>query len=180
MKTTQVKQIIENYIAREQDAINEHDQIAAILRTVEGKEISGKVLTKKLLGDKLQFKCEYNMYYIIGKYRHLIGYSGGIESVIAVNTTDYSRGFDYFDNCQGNAARERINQLNNMDYGAVIKLFNEIEKTFNKLRTLFGDIERQKLDSYNNPVYYDLLRSIYNPEDQNRDIKLSDFYFIRK
>lgn len=180
MKTTQVKQIIENYIAREQDAINEHDQIAAILRTVEGKEISGKVLNKKLLGDNLQFKSECGMYYIVGKYSHLIGYSRGKESVIAVNETDYSRGFEYFDNCQGNAARERINQLNNMDYGAVTKLFNEIEKTFNKLRTLFGDIERQKFGSYNNPVYYDLLRSIYNPEDQNRDIKLSDFYFIRK
>lgn len=180
MTTRQVKQIIENYIAREQNAINEHDQITAILKTVEGKDISGKTLNKKLLGDTLQFKYENGMFYIIGKYRHLIGYSGGKESVIAVNNTDYSRGFEYFDSCQGNAARERINQLNNMDYGAVAKLFNEIEKTFNKLRTLFGDIERQKLGSYNNPVYYDLLRSIYNPEGQNIDIKLSDFYFIRK
>jgi hypothetical protein len=180
MTTKQVKQIIENYIAREQDAINEHDQIAAILKTVEGKEISGKVLTKKLLGENLRFKHEYSMYYIVGKYTHLIGYSGGGESVIAVEKTDYSRGFEYFDACQGNAARERIEKLNNIDQGAILKVFGDIEKTFNKLRTLFGDIERQELGSFNNPVYYDLLRSIYEQKDGHSQVKLTEFYFIRK
>ena len=181
MKLQQIRQIINNYIAREQDAINEHNQIANILKTVEGKDITARTLNQKLLGDNLHFKIQHGMYYIVGKYQHLIGYQNSKESVIAVNKTDYSRGFEYFDTCHGSAAQERIDQLNNIDMSEIRNIFSQIEKHFNSLRELFGDIERKNLGSFDNPVYYDLLRAIYQPDDDSRNtIKLSDFYFIRK
>ena len=170
--------ILFDYISNETEYINEHDAIKAILQPLEGKPIDGRTLNKKVLGD-FKFTHEYGMYHITGKYRHLIGYSSS-ENRIAIDKTDYSRGFEYFDNCHGNAARERIKQVQGIDRDKVFSIFSQIELHFNALRQLFGDIEREKLGSYHFPAYYDVLRAVYSNEKDTDNIKLTDFYYIRK
>jgi hypothetical protein len=171
-----VLSILDNYVNQEMEYIAEHDKIRAILLPLVGKPIDGRSLNKKVLGE-FKFVPQYGMYYIKGKFEHLIGYQNS-ENLIAVEKTDYSRGFEYFDNCHGGAARERIKQIETTNKDKVLKIYGEIEQHFNALRTLFGRIEDEKLGSYHFPAYYDLLNSIYK-EENSSDLKLTDFYFIR-
>jgi 3-hydroxy-3-methylglutaryl CoA synthase len=62
----------------------------------------------------------------------------------------------------------------------VALIFGQIKKDFDNLCKRFGDLERSNLGSFHNPVYYDILRSIYDDKEERYKIKLSDFYFIRK
>lgn len=172
-----IENIISNYIANEMECITEHDEIRAILTPLEGKLITGTVLNAKRLG-KYKLIRQYGMFYLRGKFEHLIGYD--TEPIISIGENDKSRGFEYFDICHGSAARERIAQLQNMDINKAVKIFSKIESNFNALCELFGDIEREKLGSFNNPIYYDILRNIHKDPENGRGIKLSDFYFIRK
>jgi hypothetical protein len=178
------RKILNNYVAQQQDYIREHEEIKAILKPLEGKEINGRTLNAKVLKGYI-FSPEYSMYYIKGKYTHLIGYQNSGynkgEHIIAIDKTDFSRGYNYFDSCNGDAARERINKVKSIDFDKAFKLFSAIQKHFDALRKLFGDVERFELDSYNFPAYYSVLDAIYKPDNNNREgVKLTDFYFIRK
>ena len=181
MKKSDVNIIIENYIQQENEYIKEHKLIIDILKPLEGKAINGQTLNKKRLNG-FKFKHEYSMYYLVGKFEHLVGYTS--ENIISIEQIEgVTRGFKYFDACHGDAAENRIKQAQNLDVDKVVKVFGAIEKNFNSLRELFGDIEREKLGSFNNPVYYRLLDSIFDPEKEKgsyTNIKLTDFYFIRK
>jgi len=168
--------VLDSYIEREKDYIKEHDQIRDILLPLEGQPINGKVLNAKRLNG-LKFERKHGMFYIVGKYDHLIGYESR-ENMIAVQKTDYSRGFEYFDNCSGGAARERIKQIETTNKDKAFELYSKIEQHFNALRELFGEVEDKKLGSYYFPAYYDVLNTIYK-EENSRDLKLTDFYFIR-
>jgi len=186
MKTT-IKKLIQEQIELEQSYINEHEQIKAILKPLEGQTISGRVLNKHRLsafdidnGYTFNFVPQYGMFYIKGKYEHLIGHDS--EPVIMIDKTDgITRGFSYFDGCHGYAAQERINQLKNLDVDKLAKIAAGIKKNFENLCVLFGDLEREHLGSYYNPIYYNILRAIKPDENKPGDkLKLSDFYFIRK
>lgn len=178
--TQKFDSILQNYIDQEQDYINEHEQIKNILLPLEGKNIDGRTLNKKVLGD-FKFINKYGMYYVVGKYEHLIGYSNSRENTIAVNENATHRGFEYLDACHGKAAKERIKKIQLTDKKKALELFSKIEHHFNSLRQLFGQVENEKLGSYDFPVYYDVLGSIFPNEDKNNtSIKLTDFYFIRK
>lgn len=183
MTRKQFNQVLTNYIVKEKAAIAEHEEIRAILLPLVGKPINHKTLNQKVLG-KFSLKITCSMYYIKGQVgEHLIGYCGSSyskENLISVEKTDYSRGFDYFDACHGEAARQRIKQIETADKDGAYKLFAGIAKHFDALRTLFGDIERQNFGSYHFPPYYDLLGAMYANVDRRDVVKLSDFYFIRK
>ena len=84
------------------------------------------------------------------------------------------------DNCYYGAAKERIKQLQNIDVEKMVVIFSGIRDNFENLRVLFGDLERNKLGSYNNPIYYDILRSIFSGDQKAHELKLDDFYYIRK
>lgn len=186
MKTT-VLELIKNQISQENDYIREHEQIKAILKPLEGKTINGVTLSKKRLstfdvdnGYTYKLVVKYGMFHIEGKYSHLIGYDS--EPVIHVNKVgDISRGFEYFDGCHGSAAQERIKQLESINIDMLVNIFSQIKDNFDNICTLFGDIERNHLGSFYNPIYYNLLRSIKPDESKSGDkLRLSDFYYIRK
>lgn len=181
MKRETFDQVLNDYIDREQDCINEHNEIKEILLPLVGKVANGQTLNKKRLG-KFKLDLRYGMIHIEGKYSHLIGYqnSSGYshnESLIAVEKTDFSRGFEYFDACNGSAAIKRIEQIKESDKDKAFNLFNNIDIHFNALKQLFGQIETQNFGSYDFPVYYNLLKSIHSDD---KYIKLNDFYFIRE
>lgn len=179
-------EILEAYIKQEQEYINEHNAIREILKPLVGKPINGRTLNQKKLNG-FKFDDRYGMYHIEGKFSHLIGYQnssgyGHSENLIAIEKSEGSRGFEYFDACHGEAAEKRIEQIKSLDKDKSFNLFSQIENHFNSLRKLFGEVENQNLGSYGFPAYYNVLRSIYN-EDENNNYnkpKLSDFYFIRE
>ncbi len=175
--------ILSAYIEQEQDYIKEHEAIKEILNPLLGKPINGRTLNEKRLNG-FKYVQEYSMHYIKGKYTHLIGYinSGyGNENVISIEKDEVTghRGFEYLDNCNGGAAKERIEliKMSNKEKGFAI--FKSIEEHFNALRRLFSEIDDMKFGSYHFPCYYDVLNSIYKEQDGRNDLKLTDFYHIR-
>lgn len=186
MKTT-IEKLIQDQISQELDYIREHEQIKAILKPLEGQPINGRTLNKKRLscfdidnGYTFSFVFKYGMFHIEGKYSHLIGYDS--EPIIYINKADdISRGFSYFDACHGSAAQERINQLKNINVDLLAEIFGGIKDNFDNLCILFGDIERNHLGSFYNPIYYNILRAIKPDESKSGDkLRLSDFYYVRK
>lgn len=172
MKT--IKTLIKEAIKREESYISEHNEILELLTPLDGKDINKRTLNSKRLGEKFKFRFQYGMFHIDGKYSHLIGYRE--------NPTINIEQFKKYDACHGSAAEGRINKLKNIDVAKLEKISRKIDKHFNAIRETFGEIESNKLDSFNNPIYYDMLRNIYKDEDNNSysKIKLSDFHFIKK
>ena len=166
-----ISKLIKNQIAQELNYINEHNAIKEILKPLEGKEINKRTLNEKRLnGFKLDFR--YGMFHIVGKYNHLLAHKSG-DNLINIDL------FEKNDACHYSAAQNRIEKLNNLDVKKLTKIQKGIDKNFNALRTLFGDIERENLGSFHNPIYYNMLNDIYK-ESSIKDIKLTDFYFIKK
>ena len=188
MKKSDVEKIIQDAINANLETIKEHDQIKAILKPLQGKPINGQTLNSKRLaafenenGFPFRFVSEYSMFYIKGKFTHLIGYKTSENTIQIKSVEGESRGFEYFDSCNGSAAIERINKLKSLDIDKVTSIFSKIDYHFNRLRELFGDIEREKLGSFENPIYYNLLQFIYPENQKNRnEVDLFKFYFIRK
>ena len=169
---TRIEQLIKSQIELENSYLTEHKQIAEILSRNDGKVINGKTLNAKQLNG-LTFKKQYGMFYICGKYEHLIGYDS--DPVIKADK------FRDFDSCHSNGAEGRIKQLESIDINKVADIFGQIETHFNKLRELFGDLERNNLGSFYYPAYYETLKLIFDPKsDRYGKISLSDFYYIKK
>jgi len=166
--------VLEDLINKEKDYIKEHEKVKAILQSLEGKEINGRTLNSSRLNG-FKFVRKYGMFYLVGKYEHLIGYD--TENIIAIERNEHSRGFECFDNCHGSAAKERIEKIENIDIDRAFEIFSEIDRNFNALRKLFGDIDRFKLDSFNFPAYYDVLRAIYSGD--SGDVELYKFAYIK-
>lgn len=174
MKTTKkaVEKIISDYIAEEMLNIEEHDRIAEILKAQKGKPYNRRTFSDKVMGDGLKYVPHISLVYIEGRTRHLIGY----DSTPEVDPLK----FEQWDACNGRAARERIEKLKNLDIEKVTKLFSQIEKHWEGLRKMFGDVERESLGSYDNPVYYELLRNIDDRKESDRENQLYKMYYIRK
>lgn len=166
-----IEELIKTGIEENQKLVKEHNEVKEILKDLDGKPINGRTLNKKRLKG-FGFVSEYGMYNIVGEERHLIGYS--------TNPYINVEKFEDFDTRNGKAAEERINQLKNMDVEKLKEITNKIENSFNELRFLFGDLEKEKLGSYHNPIYYDILRNIHNNKERNGGISLSDFHSILK
>ena len=172
MKKSEFKKVVTNYIKEEEERIKEHEEVINILKPLEGKQFNFKTFNKKNLKG-FKFVSENGMFYIKGKYSHLIGYG----KTPGVNVEQ----FKDWDACNGKAAAERIEKIRSVDIERAFKIFNQIDKRFNELRNLFGDIEIEKLDSFNFPPYYDILRLIKEDKETSSDeIRMSDFYYIRK
>jgi hypothetical protein len=176
-------EILSNYIESEREYIAEHEAVKEILKPLEGKEINGRTLNANRLGE-FKFKAQYGMFYISGKHEHLIGYQksygyGKNEAIISIEANETTRGFEYFDNCHGSAAKARIAQIENCNREKIYALFAKIEFHFNALRELFSEVESSKAGSYDFAPYYSVLNSIYK-EENNHSLKLTDFYHIRK
>lgn len=170
MKT--IKTLVKEQINLEKSYINEHKEIVKMLKPLEGKQFNFRTFTAKNLKG-FKFTSKYGMFYISGKYEHLIGY----RENPSVNIENFKK----FDACYGSAAEERINKLLNLDVKELQKISNKINKSFNELRYLFNDLEIENFDSYNNPIYYNMLRNIYAGEkSQRQEIELHKFYYIKK
>jgi hypothetical protein len=171
MKT--IAQCIAENIAYEKESIAEHEAIKSILSELVGKPFDRRTFsTKRLQG--FEFVAQYSMFYIKGKREHLIG----DNSSPFVNVDEFVR----FDACNGSAAQERINKMQALNVERLQEIQESIAQSFENIKAQFLCLEREKFDSYSNPVYYDMLRAIHNEETSTYSsrIVLSDFFYIAK
>lgn len=165
MKKHEINKIIAAYVANESAGIKEHEIIAAYLNQYEGKPISGNIFRK--LPENIRFVPQYGMYYLkftdSGR-EHLIGYNSDPVVKSGGEPSKNGSGFEYFDNCYGNAARERLQWLADIQadparFGEFCRLFLKAARLWGELRQTMADIEASGFDSYKNPVYYSILGS---------------------
>jgi len=167
----QIKKLIKNQIELEKSYISEHEEIFLILKKLNGRQFNLRSFSKKNLKG-FSFLSQYGMFYLEGQYKHLIGYRES-ECVSSDKFRDH-------DSCHGSAAIERIENLKNLDVDLTVKIFGKIKRSFNELCFLFGDLDSMNLDSVDNPIYYQILELIQEKPKFNSDLKLLDFYTIRK
>lgn len=165
-----IEKMIQNSITENKRDLAEHNEIKEKLTPFNGKSITAKLIEKHLPDYKIEFAA--GMVYITNKNtnnRHLISY----------NTTLTIENFADYDTCYYYGSIERIEKLQMLDVKKMYDIYSQIEKHFNALRNLFGDIETEKLGSFNNPLYSDLLMTIYDHTKHNNCLVLRDFYYIR-
>ena len=117
-------------IAEEKTGIERHEIIAQVLETMKGQKITKRVETRirgicEPRGEKVFLKYIASLIQIeIWKdynkdcTSHLIGYDSH-----AVVSMDPEKGFPYFDNCHGNAAKVRVERYREaLESGAPEKL----------------------------------------------------------
>lgn len=169
MKT--IQELIAARISEEQADYAEHTEVLEILKAVEGKPLNRRTFTAKRLGDKFKFEMECRMFYIAGpRGKHLIGY----DSSECVSTKAF---VENYDTAHGSAALKRIDRLSNLNVERLQEIITKIEEHFTGLRKLFGDIEREKFGSFENPIYYEMLDEVY--KDPNGKFCVSELFWHR-
>lgn len=98
---------------------------------------------------------------IYGKYRHFF-----------TNPVDVRKP-DYTNRCNYNV--ERIEKLEGLNVEKVATIFSKIQEGFDMMLDGFWDTYMLNLDSYYNPLFYDLTRLI-----EGEDINLNRFYAFRR
>lgn len=165
MKT--IKKMLSESLAQNKANYAQHLEVQSILNAVDGKEINKRTFNDKIRnGFKLTFSA--GMYNLEKNgMKHLISYNGFVTA---------SKFYEY-DCCHSSGSLTRIENIEDMDVVLLTKKYNAIKKHFNAIRDLFGDLDSLDLDSFKNPIYYEMLDSIHKGTD--RSIRLSDFHFIR-
>ncbi len=167
-----VTKLISDAIARNQHDLNEHLTICEMLRPLIGKEINKRTLNPKRLCD-FEYKERYSSIYIHLKgaeYGHCISSKDGLIDIDAFHESD---------TCNYKGASERLEKLKSLDITQLVKTFGKAEKTFNELRFIFGDIDQQKIGSFENPAYYELINLVQSDVDK-KDIEVHKMHWNRK
>jgi len=164
---------IENVIINREDrSIAEHNKIAKILAMYDGKPIDHRTLSNKRL-EGLTLEIKFGMFNIKGEFSHLIGYNS--------NPFINAEKFKDFDACYNSAAIERVNKIKAIDRDKVNKAYAKIKKHYEGLKAAFGEIEDNNLGSFHYSPHYEILEYIQKDDKSSRNnVKLSDFYYIRK
>ena len=135
----------------------EHDQLKLVLAAYEGKRITAR---SKIAPFELRRDGS-----IYGKYRHFF-----------TNPVDLKRQ-DYTNRCNCNI--ERIEKLEGLDVEKVATIFAKIQEGFDMMLDGFWDVYMQNVESYNNPLFYDLTRVIEG-EDSDKDLNINHLYAFRR
>ena len=168
-----IKKMISDRIEEETAEHDEHLAIVEMLRPLEGKPVNRVTLSeKRLQGFKLENdRHGLGSFKIVGpatEYGHNIRAGDICLKSFRDSDSPYSKG-----------APERIEKLKALDPEVVAKTFKKIRRNFEELRLLFGDVESLGLGSFDNPIYYDLIK-LAACDAEEKHIKLNDFYYIRK
>lgn len=135
----------------------EHEQLKLVLAAYDGKRITSRSRIAPFRLDR-----DGSIY---GKYRHFF--------TTPVNV----RKQDYTNRCNYNI--QRIEQLEELNVEKIAKIFAKIQEGFDMMLDGFWDVYMQNVESYNNPLFYDLTRLIEG-EDSDKDINLNRFYAFRR
>lgn len=135
----------------------EHEQLKLVLAAYDGKRITAR---SKIAPFELRRDGS-----IYGKYRHFF-----------TNPVDV-RKQDYTNRCNYNV--ERIEKLEGLNVEKVATIFAKIQEGFDMMLDGFWDVYMQNVESYNNPLLFNLTRLIEG-EDNDKDINLNRLYEFRR
>lgn len=142
----------------------QHLVIYEFLKANDGKKIDGWLIKKLPEGMKYEFRAGMHHIKDVNDKQHLISYDNIVKSELF---------HEKYDTWATVGALERIEKLeallNSPDN--LIKTFIDLQKAFNILCAKVKTMKSGKLDSFHNPIYYDLLRSITIPTNLISDIE---------
>lgn len=166
-----IEQLAKEYIIVAKAQIQEHEEIKTLLVHLEGKALDYRTFNKKRLG-RFKFEQKYGMAYIVGNCEHLVGHM--------TDPFVDSEAFEKFDACYGSANQEMIEKLERIDKEELQQTQNTIAQAFETIKSQFAILQKEKLDSYNNPIYYEMLQEIHNENKAPAHcrIVLSDFHYL--
>lgn len=165
-KSLNVKSILIRKLEENKRDLAEYEEIKAALSSQDGKPINKRLK----LPPNYELEYKYGMFHLkntITDNSHLIGY-GSNPCVNMAKLSD-------FDSWACSGAKSRISQiegiLNSDRLEEMSKLFKKLEKTFKEFCSLVTELESGKFESYYNPGYYEILRTIGIPTELISDIK---------
>lgn len=172
LKTVQA--MVDAAIAENQKQIDSHNRVKELISTVEGKPANKITFTAKKLGDDFNFWNDQVSHQITdckSGLSHSVAYLGRELSIA---------GFEALDTPYGVGAVERIEKLKKLDINKLHKVFSTIQKNLYAVFEGFGEIESFKLDSYNNPIYYQLFDCVYAQDTYSYDIGAYKLHYSAK
>lgn len=150
--TESIQSIYTSELEKNKSDLQSHLEVLELLKLVDEKPINKITFSKKILNGK-EILGKYGMFYIKnGEREHLIGY----RSSPFVSVKDFER----FDSCHSVGARERIQKIESLDMNKVHFTFGHLELALSTLTTIMGNIKEDKLNSFNNPLYYDIMKML--------------------
>ena len=157
--------MIAEHLEQNKIALAEHDFLEKIVFKNLNKAPDGRIFNKKALGDDFKISVNtkgryFSRFVVQNKVtgnNHYLPSVLGIESFRASNVPNYEGSID------------RIAQLKKLDANDLQKTLNRIKKHFEALKS-----EIKSLDSFSNPIHYDMLREI----DPSEKAKIGSYLFI--
>lgn len=135
----------------------EHEELTLVLAQFEGKP-----LNKRLNLGKFRL-IDGDVY---GVFRHWV------RSPINVGGLKHSD--------SPNWQPDKIKRLENLDINGIVSVFSAIERHFNALKDLFGEVHDRNFEHHVNPLYYDLLKAIHEDNaPSHTNVNLGNFFYIR-
>ncbi len=135
--------------------LQEHEKIKESLRSIEGKNWQSR--HAKLLPEGF---TEHNQY----QMTHIIGPKPAARSHLLLWHTDMvytAKKFEHADSCYFTGTKERITQINKLlkEVPEMAAMFYTLKTSFDAVKGIATQIEEgNRYDSYNNPVYYEVLK----------------------
>jgi hypothetical protein len=168
MKT--IKAILLEDLATNKADLADHETIKAALLPANGKALNGRL--QRLLPDGFKLEDRAGMTHVRSPRgnSHLIGYHS--HAILEVDK------LDNFDSWAFNGANSRISQiegfLNNPEkMKQLTSMFMKVKKAWAAFCKVANELEYSKMDAFNNPAYYDLLRNFNVPYRIISDIRFN-------
>lgn len=172
LKTVQT--MVNAAIAENQKQIDSHNRVKELIATVEGKPANKITFSAKKLGENFNFwndRVSHQITDCKSGLNHSVAYLGCELSVA---------GFVALDAPYGNGAIDRLEKLQKLDVEKLYKVFSIIQKNLYVVFEAFADIESLNLDSFNNPIYYQIFDCIYKEDTYSYDIGAYKLHYSAK
>lgn len=165
MKNSELKNLLTERLNREKSDLSEFN---ALLNAVEkNKWLLNKRILKHL-PENCSYEIKYNNYYVTfpSGNQHLLGWFNGSEQSLTPEKLRHA------DSCYSNGSEDRItkieNILNDKDlFELILKTHNNLEKAVKNLAKIMQSYNKNDIDSFHNPIYYELIRLI-TPNEEKR------------
>lgn len=168
MKT--IKAILSEQLATNKADLLDHETIKQSLITCNGKPLNGRLQRYLPEGFKLEERAGMMHVRSPRNNSHLIGYFS--HAILEIDK------LDNFDSWAVSGAKGRISQLegflNNPEkLKQLTSMFMKVKKAWAAFCKVSNELEYSKMDSYNNPAYYDLLKNFGVPYRIISDIRFN-------
>lgn len=165
-----IKAILNEQLATNKADLLDHETIKAALINCNGKPLNGHL--QKFLPEGFKLEVRAGMMHVRSprNNQHLIGYFS--NPFLEVDK------LENFDSWACNGAKGRISQLegflNNPDkLKQLTSMFMKTKKAWESFCKVANELEYSKVESYNNPAYYDLLKNFGVPYRIISDIRFN-------